>query len=135
MQHNGHNSKNHTQDHISIIHYGTHESRICPAHEISDHLSLRWNRHIADITGRADKLLGLLRLRRKLSTCDRRVKEAAYLGLVRPLIEYASQAWDPFTDNLSNEIERMKRRAARFITSDYQNCELGSVTKFLKNLG
>ena len=45
---------------------------------ISD--DLRWNRHIADITGRANKLLGLLR--RNLSTCDRRVKEAAYLGLV-----------------------------------------------------
>ena len=55
---------------------------------ISD--DLRWNRHIADITGRANKLLGLLR--RNLSTCDRRVKEAAYLGLLRPLLEYASQA-------------------------------------------
>ena len=61
---------------------------------ISD--DLRWNRHIADITGRANKLLGLLR--RNLSTCDRRVKEAAYLGLARPLLEYASQAWDPYTD-------------------------------------
>lgn len=40
---------------------------------------LRWNRHVADITGRASKLLGLLR--RNLPTCDRRVKEAAYLGL------------------------------------------------------
>ena len=88
---------------------------------ISD--DLRWNCHIADITGRADKLLGLLR--RNLSTCDRRVKEAACLGLVRPLLEYASQAWDPYTDNLSNEIEKIQRRAARFVTSDYQNYELG----------
>ena len=87
----------------------------------------------ADITGRANKLLGLLR--RNLSTCDRRVKEAAYLGLVRPLLEYASQAWDPYTDNLSNEIENIQRRAARFVTSDYQNYELGSVTKLLKDLG
>ena len=61
---------------------------------ISD--DLRCNRQIADITGRANKLLGLLR--RNLSTSDRRVKEAAYLGLVRPLLEYACQAWDPYTD-------------------------------------
>ena len=68
-------------------------------------------------------------------SCDRRVKEATYLGLVRPLLEYASQAWDPCTDNLSNEIEKIQRRAARFVTSDYQNYELGSVTKLLKDLG
>ena len=66
---------------------------------------------------------------------DRRVKEATYLGLVRPLLEYASQAWDPCTDNLSNEIEKIQRRAARFVTSVYQNYELGSATKLLKDLG
>ena len=99
--------------------------------EVTD--DLRWNRHAGDITGRANKLLGLLR--RNLSTCDRKVKEAAYLGLVRPLLEYASQAWDPYTDNLSNEIEKTRRRAARFVTSDYQNYELGCVTKLLKHLG
>ena len=84
-------------------------------------------------TGRANKLIGLLI--RNLSTCDRRVKNAAYLGLVRPLLEYASQAWDSYTDNLSSEIEKIQRRAARFVTSDYQNYELGSVTKLLKDLG
>ena len=94
---------------------------------------VRWNRHVADITGRASKLLGLLR--RNLPTCDRRVKEAAYLGLVRPLLEYASQAWDPYTDNLSNEIDKIQRRAARFVTSDYQNYDPGSVTTLLKDLG
>ena len=98
---------------------------------ISD--DLRWNRHVADITGRANKLLGLLR--RNLSTCDGRVKEAPYLGLVRPLLEYASQPWDPYTDNLSNEIEKIQRRAARFVTSDYQNYDHGSVATLLKDLG
>ena len=98
---------------------------------ISD--DLRWNRHVADITGRANKLLKLLR--RNLSICDRKVKEAAYLGLVRPLLEYANQAWDPHTDNLSNEIKKIQRRTAHFVTSDYQNYELDSVTTLLKDLG
>ena len=35
----------------------------------------------------------------------------------------------------SNEIEKIQRRAARFVTSDYQNYELGSVTKLLEDLG
>ena len=69
---------------------------------ISD--DLRWNHHVADITGCANKLLKLLR--RNLSICDRKVKEAASLSLVRPLLEYANQAWDPHTDNLSNEIKK-----------------------------
>ena len=33
------------------------------------------------------------------------------------------------------EIEKIQRRAARFVTSDYQNYELGSVTKLLEELG
>ena len=49
---------------------------------ISD--NLRWNRHVADITGCANKLLGLLRW--NLSTGDRKVKEAAYLGGGRYII-------------------------------------------------
>ena len=58
--------------------------------------------HVADdITGRGRAVPC-----RNLSTCDRRVKAVAYLGLVRPLLEYASQAWDPYTDNLSNEVEK-----------------------------
>ena len=85
------------------------------------------------IIGRANKLLGLLR--RNLSTPHRRVKEAAELGLVRPLLEYASQTWDPYTDNLSNKIEKTLRRAARFVTSNYQNYELGSITTLIKDLG
>ena len=39
------------------------------------------------------------------------------------------------TDNLSNNIAKIQSRAARFVTSDYQNYELGSVTKLLKDLG
>ena len=34
---------------------------------------LRWNRHVAKVICRANKLLGLLR--RNLSACDRKVKE------------------------------------------------------------
>ena len=35
----------------------------------------------------------------------------------------------------SNEIEKIQRCTARFVTSDYQNYELGSVTKLLEDLG
>ena len=94
---------------------------------------LRWNRHVADITKRASKLLGLLK--RNLSPCDRKVKEAAYFGLVRPILEYASQAWDPHTANLIDELEKVQRRAARFVSGNYHDYTPGSMTKIINDLG
>ena len=76
---------------------------------------LRWNCYVAEVTSLANKLFGLLR--RNLSACDKKVKEAAYLGLVRPQLEYASQALVPHTSNLTDEIEKVQRRAARFVMS------------------
>ena len=81
----------------------------------------------------ANKLFSLLR--RNLSTCDRKVEETAYLGLVRPLLQYASQAWDPYTNNLTDKIEKVQIRAARFVMSDYRNHEPGSVTSLINQLG
>ena len=34
-------------------------------------------------------------LRRNLSACSQDVKESAYKGLVRPVLEYGSSVWDP----------------------------------------
>ena len=93
---------------------------------------LRWNRHVADVKNRTNSELGLLR--RNLSACKRDVKEAAYVGLVRPLLEYASPIWDPHTASLSAEIEKVQRRAARFVLSDYYNYEPGVVTSLLNKL-
>lgn len=78
-------------------------------------------------------MLGLLR--RNLSACDPALKEAAYMSLVRPLIEYASCAWDPHTEQLIAEVEKIQRRAARFVLSDYESYEPGSMSMMLKRLG
>jgi hypothetical protein len=44
--------------------------------------------------------------------------------------------WDPYTTCTSdiNKLERIQRRAARFITGDYKTREEGSVTKMLNDL-
>ena len=52
-------------------------------------------------------------------------------GLSRPcetLLDYASQALTPYTKNLTDEIEKVQRPAARFVMSDCRNYEPGSVT-------
>ena len=48
------------------------------------------------------------------------MKEAAYKGMVHPILEYGSSVWDPYTDDkLQEELEKVQNRAARFVTRNY----------------
>ena len=59
---------------------------------------LKWNTHISNICTKANRTLGFLR--QTLFSCPQDVKEAAYKGMVRPILEYGSLVWDPYTDKL-----------------------------------
>ena len=61
------------------------------------------------------------------------VKEAAYKGMVRPILEYGSSVWDPHPDKLKKELEKVQNRAARFVTRNY-DYETGSMTGILGQL-
>ena len=61
------------------------------------------------------------------------MKEAAYKGMVRPILEYGSWVWDPHTNKLQEELEKVKNRAARFVTRNYVY-ETGSMTGILGHL-
>ena len=63
------------------------------------------------------------------------VKEAAYKGLVRPVLDYGSWVWDPPPPDvvLQEELESVQKRAARFVTDNY-NYETGSMTGILGQL-
>ena len=94
------------------------------------HNTLTWSFHINNIVNRASKILNFLR--RNLYKCSQEVKTAAYISLVRPLMEYASIVWDPHQITYINSLERIQRRAARWTTSDYSR--LSSVTAILQSL-
>ena len=53
---------------------------------------LKWNTHISNVCTKENRTLGFLR--RNLYSCPPDVKEAAYKGLVRPVLEYGSSVWD-----------------------------------------
>ena len=55
-------------------------------------------------------------LRRNLYSCPPDVKEAAYKGLVWPVLEYGTLA---HTHGLQEELEKVQNRAARFVTGNY----------------
>ena len=41
-----------------------------------------------------------------------------YCSLVRPLLEYASETWYPYTKRNLDKLEAVQRRAARWITTE-----------------
>ena len=60
--------------------------------------------------------------------------EAAYKGLVRPVLEYGRSVWDPPAVVLQEELESVQfKRAARFVTGNY-NYEIVSMTGILELL-
>ena len=92
---------------------------------------LKWNTHISNICTNANRTLGFLR--RTLFSCPQNVIEAAYKGMVRPILEYGSSVWDPHTDKLQEELEKVQNRAARFVTRNYVY-ETGGMTGILGQL-
>ena len=87
--------------------------------------NLTWNTHIGNITSKANKLLGSLR--RNEST-----NENAYKAIVRSSLEYCSTVWAPHTKKNKDEIEKVQRRAARFVTGRYHNTS--SVSSMIDHL-
>ena len=79
---------------------------------------LNWKEHCDKISNKANKSLGLVK--RTLKPCTPEVKERSYKALIRPLLEYASAAWNPHTNRDTETIEKVQRRAARFVAHDYR---------------
>jgi hypothetical protein len=91
---------------------------------------LTWDTHINRVTQKANCSLGFLR--RNIKTHSEPLKATAYKMLVRPLLEYCSSVWSPYTDTLTNQIEAVQRRAGRWVKNDYGR--LSSVSEMLESL-
>jgi len=96
---------------------------------LDEHLT--FNEHIKKISFKAHQVKSFLQ--RNISSCPSKVKEACYKSMVRPVIEYASTVWSPYTKVNTNLIEAVQRRAARFVTGDFGLTS--SVTEMIQSLG
>ncbi len=92
---------------------------------------LRWNQHVSAVVTKATRTLNFIR--RNCYRCTFEAKSLAYMSLVRPHLEYAVAAWDPFTACNVGRLEMVQRRAARFVKRDYRRTT--SVTGLLDELG
>ena len=93
---------------------------------------MKWTTHIDNITKKASSTLGFIQ--RNLKKCPQDCKRTAYVALVRSTLEYAAVVWDPYLEKDTTKIEKIQRKAARFIKNDYISRSPGCVTNMLKDL-
>ena len=96
--------------------------------QISSDLS--WHKQCNKAAAKGNRTLGFIK--RNIKASLRKTREYAYQTLVRPTVEYASSVWSPHQKALKYNIERVQRRAARYVTKKYDwKC---SVTDMLEDL-
>jgi hypothetical protein len=103
---------------------------------ISEDLS--WSPHVQYVTGKANKVLGIIR--RNFKECPQELREIAYFSMVRSILDYASAIWDPHLQKNITKLDQVQRRAARFVKHEYriynkEEQQYNSVTNMIKELG
>ena len=61
------------------------------------------------------------------------VRDTAYISLIRPALGYSCSVWHPHKKSNKDKIEKVQRRAARFVSNNFR-CK-ASVSEMLHNLG
>ena len=95
--------------------------------------NLTWSAHINKITSKANSTLGFLQ--RNLHNCPRKCKQTAYVSLVRSLVEYGATLWDPYLKKEIDSLEKIQRKALRFIYGDYKNYTPGTINNLQQRSG
>ena len=90
-----------------------------------------WEKHTDLIVAKAYKTLHYVM--RNLKGSSRRAKELGYKSLVRPILEYATAVWDPYEECRARKIEKVQRKAARYVMGKFRKTD--SVSEMLDILG
>lgn len=99
--------------------YELNSATLSPVDQISDlglkvTNTLTWNRHIEEISLKANRKLGLIRRLCKENK-DVEIRKLLYCCMVRSSLEYASEVWSPYTIKNKVLLENVQRRATKFI--------------------
>ena len=92
---------------------------------------LDWNKHISTVAARGQSKLAFLN--RNLKGCPKKLRDTAYISLIRPALEYSCSVWYPHKKSNKDKIEKVQRRAARFVSNNFRR--KASVSEMLHELG
>ena len=92
---------------------------------------LGWSAHTDITTNQVHSTLQFFSL--SLRGSPGKLKEIAYINLMRWTLEYAATIWDNVLCIDTSALEKVRRKAARFVKHDYYRCS--SVTSMLHDLG
>ena len=74
---------------------------------------LEFGKHIKSIVGRANSVLGMIRI--AFNHMNKKMFLNLYTALIRPLLEYCVQVWSPHLMKYKNLIEGVQRRATKLV--------------------
>ena len=92
---------------------------------------LDWNKHISTVAARGQSKLAFPN--RNLKGCPKKLRDTAYISLIRPALEYSCSVWHPHKKSNKDKIEKVQRRAARFVSNNFRR--KASVSEMLHELG
>ena len=93
---------------------------------------ISWNTQCNSLCNKANRTLAFLQ--RNLYGCPQEVKEKCFNTLIRPTLEYGCSVWDPHKAWQIEDLEKIQKRAARFVTGNYSLIE-GNTLKNMNLLG
>ena len=79
--------------------------------------NLNWKTHCNAVCNKASSTLAFLE--RNLRGCPINIKDKCYKTFVRPTLEYGCCVWDPHLTAPIENLEKIQKRAARFVTGNY----------------
>ena len=97
--------------------------------------NLNWSEYTSRVINKANSVLIVLQRTEYVSESAvwKLHKCLCYKSLVRPILEYASIIWSPYHQHNIHSIEMVQRRAARFVSSNFDR--YASVTQMMNNIG
>ena len=93
---------------------------------------LKWNHHVKATVARANGTLSLLR--RTMYGCTKESKIRAYKAIVKPVLMHGEPARRPSTCKAEEQLERVQKRAARWINARWLVQEKRWDTTYLDSL-
>ena len=109
---------------ICFSYFGTSSFSVSVSSDLS------WNKHVDNTVKEATTSFNFLKW--NLHGCHTGVKDLCYKPLLRPILEYFSCVWGPYSQRKFNKLEMVQRRAAWFVKGEYE--KTSSVTSMLTDL-